>query len=604
MRNALLLAFLALAVSASAQQGEDVVWTMLDVAPRLDAEGRLTVVETHEISLQGDFGTLGSDFGLGSGQSVAVKSFTELGADGAEQAYSPGDTKTAGHYAAYTTWIEWHVKAPGTPPLERTTRRYRLEYELVHAMAPAWDLPNGSHPLDGLHPSYWSPLERLRDAWSVWREAGADLGRAYRLDHDVLYPSREKVYASLQNLGYQLTWDPKVWELVGPEVPMGTATKSVDFRVRRTFRRLVEAPPAAVDFESAQRRLAAILLLPIGVALLALVSMLLEALSGADQKPLGAELFESAVLSEPAELVQARIAGRRASRVGFIELLTRLASERKLQVEVVKAATEEEPPVVTLRLLVARDRLHPYEQEVVDALFAGQAEISTTQIQARKAFDPEAVTSAAFARVAPPRPKGSRIAVAILSALTATGFALTVTDLQRPGADPYAPAAAALAMLFARLGLPPAAFWLTVATALVQLVPNAPLAGLAAVGVSVAILGGHYGRRAGRPSTARPEGRRLLELQRIRDWAAKELGKPRPALRDAWILHLHALGLAPAVAKWRDRHGAAGASAVPDLADLGSSDAHAASPFTGVVPPPSGVPVDDDEWAAGFYVDE
>lgn len=601
MRTAFLLAFLALAGVASAQQGEDVVWTMLDVAPRLDADGRFTVVETHEISLQGDFNTLGSDFGLGTGQSVSVKAFTELGADGAEHPYAAGDPKSAGHYAAYPTWIEWHVKAEGTPPLARTTRRYRLEYELVHAVAPAWDLPNGAHPLDGLHPSYGSPLERLRDAWSVWREAGAGLTRAYRLDHDVLYPSREKVYASLQNLGYQLTWDPKVWELVGPEVPMGTATRSVDFRVRRTFRRLVDAPPSAVDVEGARRRLAAILILPFGVVLLAFISMLFDALRGADQKPLGPELFESAVLSEPAELVQARVAGRRVSRVGFSELLERLAVERKLQVRIDTPATEETPPGVTLRLLVPRDSLHPYEQEVVDALFAGQAEISTAQVQARRQFDPESLVSAAFARVVPKRPAKSYLATGIAGVLAASGFALTVTDLQRVGAEPYAPVAAAVGALVARLGLPPAVFWVTLAGVLAQLVPNVPIVGLGAVGVSLVMLSGYQGTRSNRPTTTQPEGRRLLELQRIRDWAAKELRKPRPALRDAWIPHLHALGLGPAVAKWRERHGGASASVAPDLAEVQAGAALSGPPFTGERPP-SGVP-DDDEWAAGFYVE-
>ena len=80
----------------------------------------------------------------------------------------------------------------------------------------------------------------------------------------------------------------------------------------------------------------------------------------------------------------------------------------------------------------------------------------------------------------------------------------------------------------------------------------------------------------------------------------EKLAKPRPALLDAWVPHLDALGLRTAVEKWRQKQrGTDYTTGPPDLADLPAGGEALSGPaFTGVAPGP--VPA-VDSWSEPFY---
>jgi hypothetical protein len=603
MRESLLAALLLSAMPAGAQ---DVVFTHLDVTARLSDAGELAITELLDVVVQGEVATLGRDFGLGVEQSVRVKSLVRLDVDGGEHPLVAGDVKTADRYAVYPTWIQWSVRDETAGPLPGVAFRYRLEYDLVNAIAPAWDLPNGPRPLDALSASYLSPLARAEDAWRVWKEAWPRLDAHYRLDHDVLLPGHDGSGETFAQLDYHLHWNDKVWRLVDPGRDIGTPNPGVDYRVRRSLERLAPGSPSAANVLGASRRLASGLILPVGVFFLWLVSKLLGALGGADQGPLGPALFQETVLAEPPELVAGRLTGSRQAPP-FDSLLLRLASERKLAITTEPSTVEDVPPRTRLRLLVERGSLHPYEGEVIEAFFGEKAEVSSEQILARrknKDFDVQNVVASAFSRALPPRPAGSRIAGALGVLLFVGGLAMSLTDLDRIKAEPYAPVAGIVGSALASLPLPApfALTWLSLVGTLLQLVPNVPLLGLASVGVSVMVLAG-YQRALGRvPSRGNPAGRRLADLQRLREWARKELGKPRPALLDAWIPHLEALGLTGSIASWRQRHASTSSFGAPDLADIGAGEALAGPAFSGERRP-FAAPADPD-WPASFYEDD
>ena len=78
-----------------------------------------------------------------------------------------------------------------------------------------------------------------------------------------------------------------------------------------------------------------------------------------------------------------------------------------------------------------------------------------------------------------------------------------------------------------------------------------------------------------------------------------ELRKPRPALRDAWVDALEALGARRALVRWKARHG--GSFGGGDLGDTGSPELPAGPPFTGDPPKAPTLP---GGWIYGFSAED
>jgi hypothetical protein len=138
-----------------------------------------------------------------------------------------------------------------------------------------------------------------------------------------------------------------------------------------------------------------------------------------------------------------------------------------------------------------------------------------------------------------------------------------------------------------------AAFSFSLLGAALALSPNTPLTGYAALGLGLMSVG-HYAAYLARLPKSRPED---LEFEACRRFALSELKRPRPALKDAWVESLEALGLSKAIAKWRVRPG--DFTAAPDMADIGPGEMQTGPPFTGEALHRPTLP---DGWAEGFYV--
>jgi hypothetical protein len=599
-----LLAFMLAACAATTARAEgEVVWNRLDVVARLGDEGRLQVTETHEITVRGDVSRVDRDFGLGVAQSVASVSLVRLDSDGSPHPLTAGDVKQGDRYVVYPAWMQWSLRGEGSAPFEDESRRYVLRYELLNAIAPAWDLPNGSEALDPLHPSYRSPLVGVREAWPLWREAWPRLDRRYRLDHDVLFPNRGKPGWSLVQLDYHLEWDEAHWRLLDPERDIGRATPDVDYRVQQALEYLAEGRPGAVDLRAPAVRTGSIVGLPAACALLWLLAFALNRLRLGLGPAANRELFEASVLAEPPELVRARIEGD-AQPPGFESLLLRLAAERKVAIDILEPG-DDDPPVTRLRLLVPKPNLHTLEREVLDALMGQASEITSAEVQTRhkgREFDPQEILEASFERVKPRALGAGKVVRALSIALMAGGVILALMDLQTPirVAYPYAIVAGILGGLVTG-SLPFPMVLLSAANAALQLVPSVPLSPAGAAGIAVLLLARYPTRLRVAPSRTSEPARRRDDLLRARSWAATELKKARPLLEDAWIPHLVALGLGPAIDRWKKRHGGAATFGAPDLADVQDPQAYAGPPFTGYAPE---APALEDEWYDGFFVTE
>lgn len=605
-------------LAAPALHAQTLVFRHVGVVATLDPTGVVTVVETHDIAVGEEIQDFTWDVGVAAGQSFELGRLVRVMEDGTERALSQGEPTKTESYFLGRAWLRIGLKSLDER-IAGQSRTYRIEYTLKGAIAPAWDLPAGPRPLDATVSEFLSPLERFAQARAAWREAWPALDRHYRIDHDVLFPSRAGPAFTLGQLDYRLEWDDRVWRLLSPERQAGIPTPGVDYRVQRTLEYLPAGRPANVDRRGPAIRVAsAFLLVPAGGLVLWAAFLLVEAVRGMRQPRFDAALFESEVVAEAPERVRSLLA-ERSLPPDTETVLARLAAERKLAIRVLQASSEEENARTELRLLAASDDLRPHEAALVGALFdPGARETTTDRVQARykgQAFDPDDVIATAFAQQPLPKP-GRRALMSLLRlALLAAGLVLAVRDLAATGQDPYVlfvgvagggilaafipsgwwrgatPAAAAgLLVPLAILSLAAAAF---------ALVPNRPLSGDAALALAALMLSHSAGYLSTLPRPTGEAAELVEKLWRARRWAARELRRAQPRLRDAWIPHVEALFLEKHLEAWRRKHGGASAG-VPDLAAIEAGEALAGPPFTGNRPVPPTPP--DGDWSGGFFV--
>lgn len=619
MRPRLVLVSVLLSAAGSAAFAQTLSFTHVEVVARLDPDGGLAVAETHDIAVGQEIQDFTWDVGLAAGQTFDFGRLVRVMDDGSERALGPGEPSRTESYFLGRAWLRIGLKADDDT-IAGQRRVYRIEYRLGDALAPAWDLPAGPRPLDATVSEFLSPVERLRQTWEAWREAWPALDRHYRIDHDVLFPSRAGPAFSLGQLDYRLEWDDRVWRLVAPERDAGRATPGVDYRVQRTLEYLPSGHPAGVDRRAPVIRVASIFVAVPGAGLvLWLAFLLVEALRATRRPRFDAARFESEVVSQAPERLRSLLAESHVAP-DMESVLVRLAAERKLAIRVLQPSTDEQNARTELRLLKERSELRPHEAALVEALFEpGARETTTDRVQQRYKggeFDPDEVVAQAFAREPLPQ-KGRRALMTLLRLLLlAGGLVLAVRDLTATGLDPY--------VLFAGLAgggllaaLMPGGFWrgatpaaaaallvplaiLSLATVAFALVPNRPLGVEASLALAALMLSHFAGYLSTLPHPTGSAGDLLQDLWRARRWASAELGRPQPRLRDAWIPHLEALSLEKPLEAWRRRYSGATGVGAPDLAAIETGQALAGPPFTGRPPAPL-APADED-WSGGFYV--
>jgi len=295
-------------------------------------------------------------------------------------------------------------------------------------------------------------------------------------------------------------------------------------------------------------------------------------------------------------------------------VLSRLAAERKIAIEV-GPMPEEDSPDVRMRLLVPRASLPAFERELVEKLFPEGDESGSVRLgahYAKEGLDPGAVIRELLAASVPAKSSAHRFLPTALFLLAGIpGFLIQFRTLSTVDLVFFVIIANGAAFMIAASW--PKGWWhagqpkrgllvplviLTAGYLGLNLAVNRPVPAAAWVGGALVVLACHAITLA--KSRMRADAPRMLprHLSRIRRFAAAELRRPRPRLEDAWIPHLQALGLEPQLEAWRARSEAASHSPV-DLADVGEDGAMGPR-FTGRVPVPfvAGPP----GWVDGLYI--
>ncbi len=231
---------LALLLPASlSSQPRSLYWKSLDVTARLDAEGRLWVVERHAMVFTGDWNGGERGFRLATDHRLELRSIeredTETGSrismtkDGALSNiddYAWADSRT----------LRWRSRLPTDPPFENTERVYILDYTLENILIPA--------------------------------EGG------FLLDHDFAFPDRPGAIASFSlDLSWDESWSPKTElpeRLVREDLPPGQGVV-----VRAPLAYLGEGSPSSVR-DGPPRAVRAVLALLFAVAAAAIGRFLLS----------------------------------------------------------------------------------------------------------------------------------------------------------------------------------------------------------------------------------------------------------------------------------------------------------------------------------------
>jgi hypothetical protein len=594
--------------------------TQIDAKAFLAADGSFHVVETYDVRLEGGFDTFDWEVGLAADQTLKLERVVRVDTDSTEHVLQAADAATPGpdQYFLGRSFVHIGLDEPGAQVLQR---RYRFEYHIDGAVAPAWDIPSGAGPQDPLEVDFRKPWKRLSEAIASWREAWPEMKTRYRLDHDLIYPFRGSPLFSLgdsaqsterrEQLEYKLDWDP-AWKLLGTYDEAGVDTPDVDFRAQRTFARLAPGVPAAVDFRPPTLRLGAIA----GVPVLGLVLWLLYVAVKAVLWRLGpqadAAFFEERVATQPPERIAA-LMGQEV-RLELPNVLRRLAAEKKVAIEVLEPATDDRAGKTRLRLLASRDALHSMDRDVVDAVFPdGDTTTTSDAVRQRYANKDEdvfdRVAGVLPAHVPAERRRGSLFTWAA-GAVFFVGLWYAVHETTGLGRSPFLVMAGVLGGLVASASPPvlrsrapwPGGVFLLVTLGIASVyvvtahfVPNTPIGPNGAIGLSLMVLGG-YAAALARTFLRGPREEILETLWRSRTWAAAQLRRSRPALKDAWISRLEALGLGPAVKRWRESIAGSAAGEETDYTAMVTGP-----PFTGNARP---LPNPGAGWSDGFYPDE
>ena len=614
MTRARLLAMMLLVSGASVAraQGGLLTWNRIDIRAHLDNDGRVEITETAVVSIQGDVAVVSRDFNEGVEQDVVIHGIFRVDSLGAKKPLKVAPVAEADAYEVWSWGLRFSLRGEKDPPFEAgvQTRTYVIEYALSGAITPAWDLAAGRAPLDrGTVPR--NPLERAKEVIGGWREAWPDLRKTYRFDHDFVFPSRGTT-DSLIELNYHLEYD-SAFVLLDKDRELGLAIPEVDYRVQRLLRYLPEGAPREANLQNAAVRVASVFAPLAGGLVAGLLFLLFDRVR--NRAPLGDRaLFESRIAGLPPESIAATL-GQWARPLSFKTLFQRMAAQKKIAITVESEATDEADAKIRMRLMTDRATLSPFEREVVQGVFGTTDTVSTTEIQHRhreSGFNPNLIVSTAMDGTLPkPSLKRRPILAALYMGTIAVGVALMFKSLvDEVLADP-APLFGGLlpGYFLVRLwpsGAPtrrPSAllvlFTMTVFGLLgvaLALTPNTPLGAPAAAALALLCFAHCLGYLSGLPRSDASD----LEFEAARRFALEELRRPRPALRDAWVESIEALGGRRALARWKKKYGSQAFGGAPDLSEVNLTEAVSGPPFTGEPLPPAPLP---PYWETGFFVD-
>jgi hypothetical protein len=564
-------------------------WRSIVAAFRLDGEGRVHVSERAELDVPPGAATVERQYWTDTEQDVRIDRVVRLaeGGSGVELAHGPMDrvdqlvTPGNGH-------VVWSVRDRTALPGSPIQATYVIESTVDNALIPAWGLPRGrtTHEQNGL---LADPKERGRAILALWREAWRNPQRRYLLDVNYEMPPATPEGTDIQlKLDWDDGWTP-VHPIAGDTIAQHSPPddyNSTRWRVTHLFDYAGTAVPAGVDLQRHRLRATAIFGFPIACLLLWLFFALRELLRAGFHAAGGEEIDEGALaqtlFNEPPEVVAAQWSGKvTASRME--PFLRRLEAQRKVAITVIPAAEDDVDDLgdqASIRLLVPREQLTPYERAGIDALMPPGAWESTSAVarkhQQELGFSAPQLLELLLTGVA--RAGGGRGKAPWYSKLTSFAlfaFALVLLgiELVRHNREPvlFAAALVASSMLtkfwpedLVRAAIRRSPRWtllalapITVAIAAVAFVHAAgemPAGMYAAAGFSLALFATVKAMLAAAATReGRDARRRHAELLLLRRWLRAQLQSPQPHLRDDAIPWLQALELDRDLARWRRR---------------------------------------------------
>lgn len=550
IRRVALVVMLAVPTAAAAQQ-RSLHWRHVGVDARLDSAGALHVIETQEMIFTGAWNGGERRFNVRPGQSFLFEGMERLDpSTGAAYPMTEGDLRRVDEYRfAYPSAVRWRNRLATDPPFAESLFVYRLDF------------------------SYGGVLQPFEDE--------------VRLRHEFAFGNRPGI---IERLDIHLALD-SAWEVPAGFTGEFTATGvGVDagYVVTLPLRlRSGESVPGVFIGPRRVYRIALVVALFAGFVVLGGIWVVSDRESGrfgTGHAPRATDLaiVEAILHSLPAEAASLAFFGK-VTPSAVSAMVARMEAERKLAHRV-EASAPGGGTLLFLKLLVPREGLPDDEFMLVDALFdADSSEANTMRIRVRHrqtGLNLPRVIAAGVRKRLDAVPGSGRASNDVSS--RAQVQALIGAMIVAGGARLLMPRDAAV---FGIAGLwilvtgvvAFVAAWMTrrrVGSAFgVRLVVIAPLlammGGLAALLLQAPMTGP---LRAGLVtwivlallafaiaalvlSLATPrESSKRLELRRrlltVRNWAATELTRPKPRVRDWWLPHLLGLGLAPKVDRW------------------------------------------------------
>ncbi|MEP7117411.1 MAG: DUF2207 domain-containing protein [Acidobacteriota bacterium] len=539
----LLLGFAAsLLLPANAAAQRDLHWDRLEVTAHLEADGRLTVVETQTIVFSGDWNGGERTFNIRPRQQLTVTGMNRAGPEGWVPMTQDSSLDDIDDYRwSGDETVRWRSRLPSDPPFAGTTIRYQLLYELSGIL--------------------------LKD------------GDTYTLDHDFAFPERS---GDINQFALHLTFDP-AWQPrseVRPVYTAGPLPEGKSFVLSIPLGFTGATAPSARDVRRPHEIVLGVAAV-LGFLVLAVTWLFIREkrcgrfaplATGIDRAWLAEHIFKY-----PAEVVGAAW-DENVGTAEVVSLIARMVADGTLSSSVGKGLSESVD--MRLRLLVDRATLKGHERALVDKLFFDGITVTSTKIvrahYKTSGFSPPDVIQpdlkAAVEQMLPAGRTPWRIPVVTPALLTLGvilifwewfdgypgGFALTLPMLvlaavgwgagyRYRGSLHWGVRETLLCLIPAfAIALGAAGYlWFYAGTGRIELQPLT-VAGI--VCVALACINSATNALKSRRHRAALAFRKTLTAGRA--YFIAELGKDQPALRDEWYPWLLAFELQPQMDQW------------------------------------------------------
>ena len=565
------------AFPSSAEAQKRLHWERFEVAAHLNADGTLTVEETHTMVFSGDWNGGERRFNIRPGQSLSVTGvFREVnGAWGSlSQDSSLDDIDEYAMTDAHT--LRWRSRLASDPPFADTRIRYQIRYELTGILIKDED--------------------------------------RFRLKHDFVFPERD---GAIEQFELRLTLDPE-WQ---PTTPVQSVYTAGPLAPRHSY--VVEVPlrfsgtgtPVARDLSRSPEIVLGVSVL-LGVTILAIAGLLIREHRFGRFAPLATNVDEAwireHILKHPAEVVAAAW-DENVGSAEVVALIARMVADGQLESTVGKGKNAEAS--MALRLKARRETLNGHERALIDKLFFNdRTDTSTSAVRShykKTGFHPaeeiRPELEAAVDALIPPGKKHmlfNPVSIALLVVGLGLvmywwfqgypgGFALLIPMIAVTGIGwvcglkfrsylhwGFREAALCLIPVFA-VSLGAAAYlWFYAGAKLIQLQPFT-VYGMVSVALACVLSSVRSLKSRRSPSAIR--FRKILTAGR--EYFIRELARDAPALRDEWYPWLLGLELSKQVDAWTTQRTESGSGTSRSTSFGSSSSSSSGSPsfsgFTG-----------------------